>query len=420
MVLPFSGLKEMAPFRLDVVTLVPQAFTPLGELGVIGRAFASGIAALHTHNPRDYTTDRYHKVDDQPYGGGAGMVLKPEPVFAAFEAIPVQSRRRVLLLTPQGNPLCQKDLHRWVADHDQLVLICGHYEGFDERIRSLADEEVSVGDFVLTGGELPAMTVINGVVRLLPGTVGTAESLQDESHSDVLLEHPHYTRPANFRGMLVPDVLRSGDHGAIVLWRQQQRQLRTQLRRPDLYVRWSDQQQSSTLTMESHGSASMQFRIGNGYDIHRLVPGRPLILGGVTLDHPDGLGLDGHSDADVLVHALMDALLGALALGDIGKYFPPDDPRWKGADSLMLLEQVVALVRDRGWQVLNVDAVVVAERPKLKPHINAMRSNLAQRLGVELDAVGVKATTNEGLGPEGREEGMSSQAVAMLQQICLT
>ena len=410
----------MAPFRLDVVTLVPQAFTPLGELGVIGRAFASGIAALHTHNPRDYTTDRYHKVDDQPYGGGAGMVLKPEPVFAAFEAIPVQSRRRVLLLTPQGKPLCQKDLHRWVVDHDQLVLICGHYEGFDERIRSLADEEVSVGDFVLTGGELPAMTVINGVVRLLPGTVGTAESLQDESHSDVLLEHPHYTRPANFRGMVVPDVLRSGDHGAIALWRQQQRQLRTQLRRPDLYVRWSDQQQSSTLTMESHGSASMQFRIGNGYDIHRLVPGRPLILGGVTLDHPDGLGLDGHSDADVLVHALMDALLGALALGDIGKYFPPDDPRWKGADSLMLLEQVVALVRDRGWQVLNVDAVVVAERPKLKPHINAMRSNLAQRLGVELDAVGVKATTNEGLGPEGREEGMSSQAVALLQQIGLT
>jgi len=410
----------MAPFRLDVVTLVPQAFTPLGELGVIGRAFASGIAALHTHNPRDYTTDRYHKVDDQPYGGGAGMVLKPEPVFAAFEAIPVQSRRRVLLLTPQGKPLCQKDLHRWVVDHDQLVLICGHYEGFDERIRGLADEEVSVGDFVLTGGELPAMTVINGVVRLLPGTVGTAESLQDESHSDVLLEHPHYTRPANFRGMVVPDVLRSGDHGAIALWRQQQRQLRTQLRRPDLYVRWSDQQQSSTLTMESHGSASMQFRIGNGYDIHRLVPGRPLILGGVTLDHPDGLGLDGHSDADVLVHALMDALLGALALGDIGKYFPPDDPRWKGADSLMLLEQVVALVRDRGWQILNVDAVVVAERPKLKPHINAMRSNLAQRLGVELDAVGVKATTNEGLGPEGREEGMSSQAVALLQQIGLT
>lgn len=410
----------MAPYRLDVVSLVPQAFTALSELGVIGRAFSSGIAALYTHNPRDYTTDRYHKVDDQPYGGGAGMVLKPEPVFAAFEAIPVQPRRRVLLLTPQGEPLRQKDFHRWAVDHDQLVLLCGHYEGFDERIRSLADEEVSVGDFVLTGGELPAMTVINGVVRVLPGTVGTAESLQEESHSEVLLEHPHYTRPADFRGMVVPDILRSGDHGAISSWREQQRQLRTRQRRPDLYALWSNQQQSSTLTMESHGSASMQLRIGNGYDIHRLVPGRPLIIGGVKLDHPDGLGLDGHSDADVLVHALMDALLGALALGDIGKYFPPDDPRWKGADSLMLLEQVVALVSDRGWQILNVDAVVVAERPKLKPHIDLMRSNLAQRLGVDLDAVGVKATTNEGLGPEGREEGISSQAVAMLQQKCLT
>ena len=402
------------------MSLVPQAFTALSELGVIGRAFSSGIAALYTHNPRDYTTDRYHKVDDQPYGGGAGMVLKPEPVFAAFEAIPVQPRRRVLLLTPQGEPLRQKDFHRWAVDHDQLVLLCGHYEGFDERIRSLADEEVSVGDFVLTGGELPAMTVINGVVRLLPGTVGTAESLQEESHSEVLLEHPHYTRPADFRGMVVPDILRSGDHGAISSWREQQRQLRTRQRRPDLYALWSNQQQSSTLTMESHGSASMQLRIGNGYDIHRLVPGRPLIIGGVKLDHPDGLGLDGHSDADVLVHALMDALLGALALGDIGKYFPPDDPRWKGADSLMLLEQVVALVSDRGWQILNVDAVVVAERPKLKPHIDLMRSNLAQRWGVDLEAVGVKATTNEGLGPEGREEGISSQAVAMLQQKCLT
>ncbi len=410
----------MAPYRLDVVSLVPQAFTALSELGVIGRAFSSGIAALYTHNPRDYTTDRYHKVDDQPYGGGAGMVLKPEPVFAAFEAIPVQPRRRVLLLTPQGEPLRQKDFHRWAVDHDQLVLLCGHYEGFDERIRSLADEEVSVGDFVLTGGELPAMTVINGVVRVLPGTVGTAESLQEESHSEVLLEHPHYTRPADFRGMVVPDILRSGDHGAISSWREQQRQLRTRQRRPDLYALWSNQQQSSTLTMESHGSASMQLRIGNGYDIHRLVPGRPLIIGGVKLDHPDGLGLDGHSDADVLVHALMDALLGALALGDIGKYFPPDDPRWKGADSLMLLEKVVALVSDRGWQILNVDAVVVAERPKLKPHIDLMRSNLAQRLGVDLEAVGVKATTNEGLGPEGREEGISSQAVAMLQQKCLT
>ena len=136
----------MAAYRLDVISLAPQAFAPLGELGVIGRAFAAGRAELHLHNPRDHATDRYRKVDDEPYGGGAGMVLKPEPVFAAFESIPVSPRRRVLLMTPQGRPLAQSDLQRWADDHDQLVLLCGHYEGFDERIRSLADEEVSLGD----------------------------------------------------------------------------------------------------------------------------------------------------------------------------------------------------------------------------------------------------------------------------------
>ena len=157
-------------------------------------------------------------------------------------------------------------------------------------------------------------------------------------------------------------------------------------------------------------------RIGNGYDIHRLVPGRPLILGGQRLEHPEGLGLDGHSDADVLVHAIMDALLGALSLGDIGQYFPPGDPRWKGADSLVLLEQVEALVAERGWRVLNVDSVVVAERPRLRPHIGAMGAAIAARMGLEPDQVGVKATTNETLGPEGREEGISCQAVVLLQR----
>jgi 2-C-methyl-D-erythritol 2,4-cyclodiphosphate synthase len=158
----------------------------------------------------------------------------------------------------------------------------------------------------------------------------------------------------------------------------------------------------------------MQLRIGNGYDIHRLVPGRPLILGGLTLHHPDGLGLDGHSDADVLVHALMDALLGALGLGDIGQHFPPDDARWRGANSLELLGRVMELVRQRGWQVVNVDTVVVAERPKLRPHIEAMRESIATHLGVEADRVGVKATTHEGLGPVGREEGIAAHAVALL------
>ena len=161
----------------------------------------------------------------------------------------------------------------------------------------------------------------------------------------------------------------------------------------------------------------MNIRIGNGYDIHRLVPGRPLILGGQTLEHPAGLGLDGHSDADVLVHAIMDALLGALSLGDIGKYFPPTDPKWKGADSLVLLEQVMGLVRERGWSVVNVDSVVIAERPKLKPHIEAMRAAIAERMGLAPEQVGVKATTNEKLGAEGREEGISCQAVALLSKL---
>ena len=232
--------------RLDVVSLAPEAFAPLLGLGVIGRAFQAGIAELQLHNPRDYATDRYRKVDDEPYGGGAGMVLKPEPVFAAVEAIPVLPRRRVLLMSPQGQPLRQADLRRWATDYDQLVFLCGHYEGFDERIRNLADEEVSNGDFVLTGGELPAAVIINGVVRLLPGTVGTAASLEEESHSAGLLEHPHYTRPAEFRGMAVPEVLRSGDHGAIARWRFEQQQQRTRERRPDLYARWQQPQHDYT------------------------------------------------------------------------------------------------------------------------------------------------------------------------------
>ena len=162
--------------------------------------------------------------------------------------------------------------------------------------------------------------------------------------------------------------------------------------------------------------AKPQFRIGNGYDIHRLVPGRALILGGVNVLHPDGLGLDGHSDADVLCHAITDALLGALALGDIGKYFPPEDPQWKGANSLLLLAKVLELVRGSGWKIVNIDAVIVAERPKLKPYIDQMRNNLAKSLGITVELIGVKATTNEKLGPEGREEGISSHAVVLLQQ----
>ncbi|MBW4503979.1 MAG: 2-C-methyl-D-erythritol 2,4-cyclodiphosphate synthase [Scytonema hyalinum WJT4-NPBG1] len=158
----------------------------------------------------------------------------------------------------------------------------------------------------------------------------------------------------------------------------------------------------------------MNIRIGNGYDIHRLVSDRPLILGGVNIPH--SLGLLGHSDADVLTHAIMDAMLGALSLGDIGHYFPPTDPQWAGADSLVLLTQVHQLVREKGWQVGNIDSVVVAERPKLKPHIEKMRDKIAGVLQIQPNQVGVKATTNEKLGPVGREEGISAYAVVLLTQ----
>ena len=157
-------------------------------------------------------------------------------------------------------------------------------------------------------------------------------------------------------------------------------------------------------------------RIGNGYDIHRLVKGRDLIIGGVILNHPMGLGLDGHSDADVLSHSIMDALLGALSLGDIGKYFPPTDDKWKNADSLDLLSQVAKLVRNEGWEINNIDSVIVAERPKFKPHIENMKENISRILKIETNLIGIKATTNETLGAEGREEGISCHAVVLLEK----
>ena len=157
-----------------------------------------------------------------------------------------------------------------------------------------------------------------------------------------------------------------------------------------------------------------EFRIGNGYDIHRLVKGTNLIIGGVQLKHPDNLGLDGHSDADVLSHSIMDALLGALSLGDIGKYFPPNDKKWENADSLILLSKVVSLVRDEGWEINNIDNVIVAERPKIKPYVDLMKKNISNTLGIDIDCIGIKATTNEELGPEGREEGISCHSVVLI------
>ena len=161
---------------------------------------------------------------------------------------------------------------------------------------------------------------------------------------------------------------------------------------------------------------SPQFRIGNGYDIHRLVEGRNLIIGGIKMQHPDNLGLDGHSDADVLSHSIMDALLGALSLGDIGKYFPPSEDKWKNADSLFLLSKVIELIRQEGWDVNNIDSVIVAERPKIKPHVELMKKNISKVLQIDYNSIGIKATTNEKLGPEGREEGISCHSVVLLER----
>ena len=161
--------------------------------------------------------------------------------------------------------------------------------------------------------------------------------------------------------------------------------------------------------------SSPKFRIGNGYDIHKLVKGRELIIGGVKLQHPDNLGLEGHSDADVLSHSIMDALLGALSLGDIGKYFPPSDSKWKDANSLFLLSKVIDLIRYEGWEINNIDSVIVAERPKIKPYVEIMKKNISDSLKIDQNFIGIKATTNEELGPEGREEGISCHSVALLE-----
>lgn len=220
--------------QFDVITLFPDFFTTPLNSGLLGKAFDKKIAKVNLVNPRDYTTDKYKKVDDESYGGGVGMILKPEPIFAAVESLPTLSRREVILLTPQGKTMHQGLFRELATDYEQLILICGHYEGIDERVQYLVSREVSLGDFILTGGEIPALALINGVVRLLPGTVGKAESLKSESFESGLLEYPHYTRPANFRGWKVPEVLLSGHHAEIARWRYQQQVHRTKSRRPDL------------------------------------------------------------------------------------------------------------------------------------------------------------------------------------------
>jgi tRNA (guanine37-N1)-methyltransferase len=219
--------------KIDVLTLFPAMFAgPLDE-SIIKRARQKGFLDLKIHDLRDWTHDRHRTVDDRPFGGGPGMLLKPEPLFAAVESLK-REKTRVILFSPSGRKFNQS-IARELAQQEDLLLITGHYEGFDERVReALVDDELSIGDYVLTNGALPAMIVVDAVTRLLPGVLGDDESSQDESFSHGLLEYPQYTRPAEFRGMKVPDVLLSGNHAEIEKWRREQAQMQTQARRPDL------------------------------------------------------------------------------------------------------------------------------------------------------------------------------------------
>jgi tRNA (guanine37-N1)-methyltransferase len=225
--------------RIDVLTLFPEMFAGPLQASILGRALREGIADVHLHNIRDYATDRHQIVDDYAYGGGPGMVMKPEPLAASIEAVRALAEPggRVVLMTPQGRLLNQPVVDELAAE-PRLILLCGHYEGVDERIRQdFVDDEVSIGDYVVSGGEVAALVVIDAVVRRQPGTLGSADSLLEESHSDGLLEYPQYTRPADFRGSKVPDILLSGHHGEIARWRRQQRVIRTAQRRPDLLAK---------------------------------------------------------------------------------------------------------------------------------------------------------------------------------------
>lgn len=223
--------------KIDILTLFPEMFPGVLNASILGRAAEQGHVDYNIVNYRDYTEDKHLKVDDYAYGGGAGMVLKPQPIFDAVEAIRNKdktSQARIILMCPQGEPYNQKKAEA-LSKEDHLIFICGHYEGYDERIRTgLATDEISIGDYVLTGGEIGAMAVVDSVVRLIPGVLGNEASAVEDSFSTGLLEHPHYTRPQTYKGMKVPDVLMSGNHAEIEKWRRYESLKRTYLRRPDL------------------------------------------------------------------------------------------------------------------------------------------------------------------------------------------
>lgn len=229
---------ESLSMHVDVFTLFPELFTSYLNTSILGRARQANLLQVVLHNIRDYATDKHQVTDDEPYGGGGGMVMKPEPIFAAVEAVlGTEPKFPVVLLSPQGR-LFDQAVAQELSQHKQFALICGRYEGVDERVvQHLASDEISIGDYVLTGGELPALIVIDAVARLIPGVLGDPTGAMTDSHASGLLEHPHYTRPPKFRGWGIPDVLKSGDHAKIERWRREQSLLRTVERRPELLER---------------------------------------------------------------------------------------------------------------------------------------------------------------------------------------
>jgi tRNA (guanine37-N1)-methyltransferase len=225
--------------RIDVITIFPEIFKAVINESIIKRAQSKKKVLINIHDLRDYADNRHKKVDDRPFGGGPGMVISPLPVFRAVKKIKANSKiAKVILLTPQGKKIKQEDV-KVLSAEKRLIFICPHYEGIDERVRQeLVDEEISIGDYILTGGELPALVVIDSIVRLLPGVLGDEDSIESESFENNLLEYPHYTRPADFKGLKVPEVLLSGDHKKIAVWRKQKAISKTKAKRKDLYSKF--------------------------------------------------------------------------------------------------------------------------------------------------------------------------------------
>ena len=226
--------------RFDVLTLFPELISSHMDFSIMKRAAEDGIIEVNTINPRDFTLDKHKKVDDTPYGGGAGMVLMPQPYVDAYKSVEKLENSITLMMTPQGEPFCDR-ISNELSEYEQIIILCGHYEGFDERIRDIIKpREISIGDFVLTGGELPALCIIDSVSRKIEGTLGKIESAHDDSFSDGLLEYPQYTKPREYMGYKVPDVLLNGNHKLIEEYRMEQKILRTQKKRPDLYKKWRE------------------------------------------------------------------------------------------------------------------------------------------------------------------------------------